>query len=101
MPPPNEDGMLFAAIQSTFENGDVRVPDHVTGPLPVVSFDQHGNAFAADPHISLPVVHRIRRPARHSVGELGDPRPSEDSRALSPGDLREAHQSPHLDDDCA
>lgn len=42
MPPPDPDGALFAAVRSTFRDADVSRPDVVTGPLPVVSFDQHG-----------------------------------------------------------
>lgn len=41
-PPPDPDGKLFAAIRETFLHGDVSgTPQTTTGPMPVVSFDQH------------------------------------------------------------
>lgn len=41
-PPPDPDGSLFASIRETFLNGDVSgTPETNTGPMPVVSFDQH------------------------------------------------------------
>jgi uncharacterized protein len=49
MPPPDPDGAVFAALRRTFENGDVGTPDSVTGPLPVVSFDQHGTPSLLTP----------------------------------------------------
>ena len=48
-PPQNPDGALFAAVKSTLDNGDVSTPDTVTGPLPVVSFDQHGTPSLLTP----------------------------------------------------
>ena len=48
-PPQDPDGALFAAVKSTFENGDISTPDTVTGPLPVVSFDQHGTPSLLTP----------------------------------------------------
>jgi pimeloyl-ACP methyl ester carboxylesterase len=49
MPPPDADGTLFAAVKHTFDKGDVSIPDAVTGPLPVVSFDQHGTPSLLTP----------------------------------------------------
>jgi uncharacterized protein len=49
MPPRDPDGTLFAAVKSTFNTGDVSIPDAVTGPLPVVSFDQHGTPSLLTP----------------------------------------------------
>jgi uncharacterized protein len=49
MPPPDPDGALFAAVKSTFEDADLSKPDIVTGPLPVVSFDQHGTPSLLTP----------------------------------------------------
>ena len=48
-PPQDPDGAIFAAVRSTFENGDVGTPDTITGPLPVVSFDQHGTPSLLTP----------------------------------------------------
>jgi hypothetical protein len=48
-PPQDPDGAFFAAVKSTFENGDVCKPDTVMGPLPVVSFDQHGTPSLLTP----------------------------------------------------
>ena len=48
-PPPDPDGALFSAVKSTLDNGDVSTPDTVTGPLPVVSFDQHGTPSLLTP----------------------------------------------------
>jgi uncharacterized protein len=42
MPPQDPDGTVFAAVKRTFENGNVNIANVVTGPLPVVSSDQHG-----------------------------------------------------------
>lgn len=40
-PPPDPDGLLFASIRKTFLKGDVSgTPQTISGPLPVVSFDQ-------------------------------------------------------------
>lgn len=42
-PPADPDGALFASLKETLLHGDVRtVPGNITGPLPVVSADQHG-----------------------------------------------------------
>ena len=49
MPPQDPDGTLFAAVKTTFDNGNVSIPDAVTGPLPVVSFDQHGTPSLLTP----------------------------------------------------
>ena len=49
MPPPDPDGALFAAVRSTFRDADLSKPDVVTGPLPVVSFDQHGTPSLLTP----------------------------------------------------
>jgi uncharacterized protein len=49
MPPPDPDGAIFAAVRGTFKDGDVSKPDVVTGPLPVVSFDQHGTPSLLTP----------------------------------------------------
>ena len=49
MPPQDPDGTLFAAVKTTFDNGNVSIPDAVTGPLPVVSFDQHGTLSLLTP----------------------------------------------------
>jgi uncharacterized protein len=49
MPPPDPDGTLFAAVKRTFDSGDVTIPGAVTGPLPVVSFDQHGTPSLLTP----------------------------------------------------
>ncbi len=79
-PPQDPDGALFAAVKSTFENGDISV--------------------ATYPDFGLPVVHRIRRASRDPVGKLGHTRHSENPRAISPRHLRAARQSPHSHDDC-
>ncbi|MFC2045909.1 alpha/beta hydrolase [Chloroflexota bacterium] len=43
-PPPDPDGLLFAAIRETLLNGDVsNIPQSTTETLPVVSFDQLNN----------------------------------------------------------
>ena len=49
MPPQDPDGSLFAAVKTTFDDGNVSIPDAVTGPLPVVSFDQHGTPSLLTP----------------------------------------------------
>lgn len=49
MPPPDPDGAIFAALKGTFDRGDVTIPGAVTGPLPVVSFDQHGTPSLLTP----------------------------------------------------
>jgi uncharacterized protein len=40
-PPPDPDAKLFAGIKQLYSEGDISTPDTITGPLPVVSFDQH------------------------------------------------------------
>jgi pimeloyl-ACP methyl ester carboxylesterase len=49
MPPRDADGTLFAAVKSTYDSGSVSTSDAVTGPLPVVSFDQHGTPSLLTP----------------------------------------------------
>jgi hypothetical protein len=49
MPPQDPDGTLFAAVKTTFDDGNISIPDAVTGPLPVVSFDQHGTPSLLTP----------------------------------------------------
>jgi uncharacterized protein len=49
MPPPDPDGALFTAVKRTFDTGDVSIPGAVSGPLPVVSFDQHGTPSLLTP----------------------------------------------------
>jgi uncharacterized protein len=41
LPPADPEGSLFAGIKRLYREGDITIPDSVTGPLPVVSFDQH------------------------------------------------------------
>lgn len=49
-PPPDPDGVLFAAMRTTFLSGDVRgTLEKVVGPLPVVSADQRGAPSLLEP----------------------------------------------------
>jgi uncharacterized protein len=41
MPPPDPNGTLFSGMKQLYREGDISTPDTITGPLPVVSFDQH------------------------------------------------------------
>jgi pimeloyl-ACP methyl ester carboxylesterase len=49
MPPADPDGTLFSAVKRTFADGDVSMLDVVIGPMPVVSFDQHGTPSLLTP----------------------------------------------------
>jgi pimeloyl-ACP methyl ester carboxylesterase len=40
---------VFSAVKRTFADGDVSMPDVVIGPMPVVSFDQHGTPSLLTP----------------------------------------------------
>jgi uncharacterized protein len=41
MPPPDTDGALFKGVKRLYREGDISTTETITGPLPVVSFDQH------------------------------------------------------------
>lgn len=48
--PPDPDGLLFSSIRDILLNGDLSsMPQTTTGPMPVVSFDQHTNPSLLTP----------------------------------------------------
>lgn len=50
LPPEDPDGALFSAIQETFLHSDLdKLAEKITGPMPVVSFDQAGTPSALLP----------------------------------------------------
>lgn len=50
LPPEDSDGALFSALQETFLHSDLdEFSDNITGPMPVVSFDQTGTPSALIP----------------------------------------------------
>lgn len=74
-PPPDPDGSLFAVLRNTLLQGHDRQRasgDDRSAPRRLRRSD--GNTLTAHADSGLPVVHRIRRPPRHRVGEPGDTR---------------------------
>jgi uncharacterized protein len=101
-PPDDADGSQFAKLKTTLIHGNVRsVPGNTVGPLPVVSSDQLRAPFSAHASDSVPVVHRVWWPVRHSVAELGDCRPPSGLGAFPSGPLRATSQGSSVDDGCS